>query len=84
MNYSSITLTRRISMAAVNYTVKLTNIVNDKYTTEGCLDTSVRNGLSNQRTVEMLSVVGKVIGRKKDGDVFNADVPYVEELDFLV
>lgn len=70
-------------MAATNYTVKLTNLVNDNYTTEGCMDTSVVEGLSQQRTVEMLSVVGKVIGRKKDGDVFNADIPYVSDLTWL-
>lgn len=70
-------------MAAANYTVKLHNLVNDKYTTEGCLDTSVVEGLSKQRTVEMLSVVGKVVGRKNDGDVFNADIPYVSNLTWL-
>lgn len=70
-------------MAAVNYTVTLTNLVNNKYTTEGCLDTSVVNGLSKQRTVEMLSVVGKVVGRKNDGDVFNADIPYADSISFL-
>ena len=71
-------------MAAVNYTVKLTNMVNNKYTTEGCLDTSVLNGLSQQRTVEMLNAVGKIVGRKRDGAVFNADVPYASSLNFLV
>lgn len=70
-------------MAAVNYTVKLHNMAGDKYTTEGCLDTSVVDGKSNQRTVEMLNAVGKVVGRKKDGDVFNADIPYASGLTWL-
>lgn len=69
-------------MAAVNHTVKLHVMPNDGYTTQGCLDSSLVNNLSVQRTVEMLSVVGKMVGRKKDGDVFNADVPY--SVDFLV
>ncbi len=55
---------------------------------EASLDTSILNGVSAQRTVEMLLVRDagdptkvKMVGKKKDGDVFNDTV---EDTDVLV
>lgn len=58
-----------------SYTVKLTpNLIN--LSSEGSLDTSIFNGLSLQRTVNGIMMIGfggnrKIIGRLKDGDVFD-------------
>ncbi len=60
-----------------SYTVQLTpGLVNQN--SEGSLDTSVRNGISGQRTMEsVLVVVGddrKQLYRLADGEVYNDDI----------
>ena len=67
----------------VNLTPKLRN-----YTTEGGLDTTVVDGVSLQRTVNMVMTVDgsdrKVVGQVVDGGSFNDDVQGLAALDFLV
>ena len=72
--------------AAVNYTVKLTP---DKVNvdTEGSLDTSVVDGVSIQRTMNSIIVKNgnsqKVVGRLKDGDVFDTRMENTTDYDFI-
>jgi hypothetical protein len=60
-----------------SYTVNLTPALRN-YTTEGGLDTTVVNGVSLQRTVNMVMTVNgndrKVIGNRYDGESFNDTV----------
>lgn len=57
-----------------NYLVKLTPTLRN-FATEGGLDTTVVNGVSLQRTVNMVMTVDgsnrKVIGNRADGGSFN-------------
>jgi hypothetical protein len=67
----------------VNLTPKLRN-----YTTEGGLDTTVVNGVSLQRTVNMVMTVDgsarKVVKQVVDGGSFTDTVQSLTDLDFLV
>ena len=66
-----------------SYTVNLTpSLLNP--TTEGSLDTTIVNGLSNQRTFEMTMVENsggglKIVGRIPDGGTYNDVTTYVNE-----
>lgn len=68
-----------------SYTVKLTpSLVN--FSTEGGLDTTVVNGVSLQRTVNMLNVENsglKVVGNVADGGSFDDAIQALGDLEFL-
>lgn len=61
-------ITRRFIMN--DYLAKLYVTPNNKYTTEGCLDTSVYNGVSLQRTLNMISTPDEIVVVVKDGAGF--------------
>jgi hypothetical protein len=70
-----------------SYTVDLTPALRN-YTTEGGLDTAVVNGVSIQRTVNMVLVVDgsdrKMVGNVVDGGSFDDAVQGLGDLGFLV
>lgn len=69
-----------------SYVVGLTPVLRN-FTTEGGLDTTVVNGVSLQRTVNMLMTVDgsdrKVVGNVVDGGSFNDVVQGLSDLDFV-
>lgn len=56
------------------YIAKLYVTPDNKYTTEGCLDTSVYNGVSLQRTLNVISTPDEMIVSVKDGVYFETSV----------
>jgi hypothetical protein len=70
-----------------SYTVNLTPALRN-FSTEGGLDTTVVDGVSIQRTVNMVMTVDgsdrKMVGNVADGGSFNDIVQGLGDLDFLV
>lgn len=70
-----------------SYVVNLTPSLRN-FSTEGGLDTAVVNGVSVQRTVNMVMTVDgsdrKVVGNVVDGGSFNDNVQGLGDLGFLV
>jgi hypothetical protein len=54
-----------------DYLAKLYVTPNNKYTTEGCLDSSILNGVSLQRTLNMISTPDEIVVNVKDGSGFS-------------
>ena len=57
-----------------DYLAKLYVTPNNKYTTEGCLDSSILNGVSLQRTLNVISTPDEMIVSVKDGAGFSTSV----------
>lgn len=53
-----------------SYYAQLYVTPNDRYTTEGCLDSSVFEGVSKQRTLNMITTPDEVIVVVRDGAYF--------------
>lgn len=54
----------------VGYNAQLYVVPNDRHTTEGCLDSSVFEGVSKQRTLNMITTPDEIIAVVRDGAYF--------------